>query len=560
MDFVAMTPDMTRQLNHIAEQYRKPYTEFIDELSDIYDDETGFWWDTPLVSRNAYLCECFLHICILRLIIDEVSHKKPDKIFVANDALQQAVLDNIKGIAVRIGNGHRGIKAFLKQNHWIRSEYEFYHFQKYIRILRGFRQSESLTDFQGREIVLVGTYRISAETRNGILQDRYFPGLIENSDKDVVFLSMFSGARNTEKTLFDVIHGRKDHICIEDWVTDRDFREIRSYIRWCRSIKIQPCHFDGMDVTALVERALRVGGWDNNVMLGIARGTALCRMVEQWGLKIKSLIDWYEGQPSSNAMIRRFRAKYPDVPTVACSPFPYEENLLSLFPSERQIERKVVPEYFSVMGQAWERQICQFSNKVKCVTVPSFRHQDVWDDAIETSTERKGLLVVLSLFEDCSAQLLAALGAAINGMDSASIGPIYIKNHPVHQAHRISDYGVEESLFQGWEVIYLFSDIHEALCGKKVVVLTKTTSTLEVMLSGTYVINFIPRGDLSMVSLPEEARKKITIVYSAEELRDCLQATPERLSAAEVEELREVSFTRVNRETINVFLDCSCMI
>lgn len=553
MNFVAMTPDKTKELNRIAESYRKPYTEFIDGLSEIYGD-SEFWWDTSLASRNTFLCECFLNVCTLRLVLDGVSRNAPEEIVVANEALRQAVLDNVKGIAVHVGNRPKGIKAFLKQSHRIRSEYAFYQFRKHIQASQRYRRNESLADFQGREIILIGTYRVPAETRNGTFQDRYFPGLTENSDKDIVFLSMFSGVQDTEKTLFDVIHDRNDHICIEDWVTEQDLREVRSYTRWCRSIKIRSCYFDGMDVTALVENALQTGGWDNNAMLGIARGNVLCRIVEQWGLKIKCLIDWYEGQPSSNAMIRRFRAKFPDVPTVACSPFPYEENLLSLYPSKLQMKKKIVPEYFSVMGRAWKKQVRQFSADVKCVVGPSLRHNGIWETAAKESSERKGVLLVLPIFEDCSAQLLTAFGETIQGLDILTIGPIYIKNHPVNQGHRISDYGVSESLFSGGDITYLSGDIHEALRGRKMVVLAKTTSTLEVMLSGAYTINFIPAGELSAVSLPKEARSKITVAYTAEDLRGCFQLPKAGLSTAETERFRDDLFTRVDRETVADFL------
>lgn len=553
MNFVAMTPDKTKELNRIAERYRKPYTEFIDELSEIYGD-SEFWWDTPLASRNTFLCACFLNVCTLRLVLDGVSRNAPKELVVANEALRQAVLENVTGIAVHVGNHPKGIKAFLKQSHRIRSEYAFYQFRKHIQASQRYRRNESLAEFQGREIILVGTYRVPAEARNGMFQDRYFSGLTENSDKDIVFLSMFSGVQDTEKTLFDVIHDRNDHICIEDWVAEQDLREIRSYIRWCRSIKIQPCCFDGMDITALVENALQAGGWDGNAMLGIARGNALCRIVEQWGLKIKCLMDWYEGQPSSNAMIRRFRKKFPDVPTVACAPFPYEENLLSLYPSARQVAGKVVPAYFSVMGQVWKKQVRQFSNDVKCVVGPSLRHNGIWETAAKESSERKGVLLVLPIFEDCSAQLLTAFGEAIQGLDISKIGPIYIKSHPVNQGHRISDYGVSEAMFYGGDITYLSGNINEALRGKKMVVLTETTSTLEVMLSGAYTINFIPAGELSAVCVPEEVRSKIAIAYTAQDLRAFLKSPQKGLSPEEVEQLREKAFTRVNRETVADFL------
>ncbi len=560
IDLTAMTPEMTRELNRIAEQYRTPYTEFIDGLSEQFAD-AKFWWDTPLASRNTFICRNFLDICILRLAMNLARKGRRIKCIVRERRIRQALRDNLGVRSIPSTSSVKsGFKAKLKEKifgySWASSEYAFYTFQRRIRKMQKWYGKGSLETFRGRELTLVSTYRVPAEVRTGVLQDRYFSGLKENSDEDIVFLAFSVFDSEAEgKLLSDVLHASEDHICIEDWIEPDDFREVREYIRWCRKVSVPQCTFEGMDVTALVKEALRTGASNDNAMWGIVKGRALCRLVEQYGLKIKCLIDWHEGQPSSNAMIRRFRAKYPAVPTVACLPFPYEENLLSLHPSERQVASSIVPEYFTVMGRAWKKQMCQFSKDVKCVAVPSFRHQGIWDDTIEAAMERKGILLILSYFVDCSTQLLTAFGEAIRGFDSANIGPIYIKNHPVNQGHHISDYGVSESFFLGWDIIYISGDINKALHGKKMVVLAKTTSTMEVMLSGAYTINYIPVGELSMVSLPENARQKITIAYNAEDLRDCLRGQEKGLSAAEVNKMREESFTRVNGETVADFLN-----
>lgn len=564
INLTAMTPEMTRQLNHIAEQYRKPYTEFIDELSDIYDDETGFWWDTPLASRNIYICRNFLDICTLRLAMDIARQGHQIRWGVSERGLRQALRDNIGAQDIQLMSGAKsGLKAKAIEKilgySWTSSEYAFFTFQRWIRKMQGWVSKRSLEAFHGRNLTLVSTCRVPAETKTGALQDRYFPGLKENSDEDIVFLALSVFDSEAEgKQLLDVLHANEDHICIEEWIEPNDFQEVREYIRWCRKINVPRCMFDGMDVTALVKAALCAGAADNNAMYGVVKGRALCRLVEQHDLKIKCLIDWYEGQPSSNAMIRRFRAVFPNVPTVACSPFPYSENWLSLFPSELQVEKKVVPEYFSVMGKAWRNQISQFSKDVKCIVTPSFRHGKIFDIKTEGPFERKGILLVLPYFMDAATQMLRAFCEVIQEVKPASIGPIYIKNHPVHQKMRISDYGVADSMLRDWNVVYLTGDISEVLQKTKIVILAKTTSTLEAMLSDAYAINFIPVGDLSRVSLPENARQKITLAYNKEDLCACLQAKVPQgngLSATEAEQLREESFTRVNRKTVADFLN-----
>ncbi len=560
IDLTAMTPEMTRELNRIAEGYRKPYTEFIDRLSEQFAN-SKFWWDTPLVSRNIHICRNFLDICLLRLAMDIASQGHPTGWIVHEQGMQQALKDNLGARDIQVASDAQlGRKAKIKEkilrSPLAASEYAFYAFQRRIRNIQKWHGKKSLDAFRGRELTLVSTYRVPAEVKNGVLQDRYFPGLKENSDEDIVFFAHPVFGNEAEgKQLLDVLHVSDDHICIYDWIEPNDFGEVRKYIRWCRNASVPQCTFDGMDVTALVKEAFRTGAADNNTMYGIVKGRVLCRLVEQYDLKIKCLIDWYEGQPSSNAMILRFRKKFPHVPTVGCETWSLEEKWLSLFPSKRQVEKRVVPEYFGVMGRGWVNPIRQFCRDVKCIVAPSFRNQAVFDVApVDEVDNRRGILLVLSYFKDCTVELLQTLGKALQGMNGADIGPLYIKNHPTNQRWKLSDYGIPDDMFQGWDITYLAGDIYDALRGKAIVILCKSTSTLEIVLSGAYTVNFIPKGEISMVAIPEKVRDKVTIAYDAEDLRAAIKTGKEGLKGTGADQLREASFVRCNRDTVGAFL------
>ena len=139
-------------------------------------------------------------------------------------------------------------------------------------------------------------------------------------------------------------------------------------------------------------------------------------------------------------------------------------------------------------------------------------------------------------------------------MNKANIGPLYIKNHPIHQGWKLSDYGIPDSSFRGWDIIYLTGDIYEALYGKAIVILSKTTSTLEVMLSGVYTVHYIPKGEISMVAIPAKVRDKVAIAYDAEDLRAAMGVGKKGLTSAGADQLREASFVRCNRDTVGAFL------
>lgn len=552
VDLTSMSPDNTRELNQIAQNLRKTYTEFIDSLSISYGEEP-FWWDTPLVSRNPHICACFYDICLLKLALNIIDREHPHVLVVPKQQHKKAIEKNVTRYMPKIIVAE-GFKSRIKRR--IVAKYSYYSFRRYIENLQE-PDCSAMQKFQGRNLTLASSPMIPFEIKDGKYTSRYYPGLLDYSSTDVVLLLHFTfdKLQNRIKSYVPCsILVRKDLLFFEQYADMSAFKEIEDYTRWCRHFRVDSCLFDGMEVGELLNDALVDGGQDITAMKGILWGRSICRLVEQYDLKINCLIDWYEGQSSSNAMIRRFREKFPDVPTVACSHFPYGENWLSLFPSERQVEKKVVPEYFSLMGKAWENQIHQFSKDVKCIATPSFRHSKIFEMEMQENLERKGVLLVLPYFTDVATQMLRAFGEATRGMEPASIGPVYIKNHPTNQNFRLSDYGIEDALFRNWDVFYLNGDLFMALHGKKVAILSKTTSTLEVMLSGAYTINFIPAGDLTAVSLPKEVESKVTVAYNADDLRSCLITSKRGLSWEEINSLRESSFTKVNHETVADFL------
>ena len=552
VDLSSMTPDNTKELNQIAQGLREPYTEFIDSLSITYGEEP-FWWDTPLVSRNSHICTCFYDICLLKLALQIIDREQPRVLVVPGQKHKNAIENNAIRYIPKIVVAE-GFKSRVKRR--ILEEYSYFSFKRYITKLQEQDCLTTMQKYRGRNLTLISSPVIPSEIINESYVSRYYPGLSDYGLADIVFLLHFvsDGLQNHIKSYISrSIQNRKDLLFFEQYADMSAFKEIENYTRWCRRFQVADCWIDGMEVGGLVNGALIDGGQDITAMKGILWGQSICRLVEQYDLKIQCLIDWYEGQPSSNAMIRRFRAKLPDVPTVAYATSPYEENNLGMYPSRQQVVQKIVPEYYGVIGKIWVNQIRQFSKDVKCVAAPALRHKEMFDKTMETSMKRKGVLLVLPYFIDAATQLLQAFGEAIHGLDTESIGPIYIKNHPVHQGHRISDYGVDECFFQKWDVNYLVGDLYEAMRGKAIIVLSKTTSTLETMLNGAYTINFIPAGDLSLNALPEEATVRMSVVYGSEDLHACLQNPKSGLSDEEAIWLRDVAFIPVNQESVNDF-------
>lgn len=556
IDLTLMTPGMTRELNRIAESYRLKYTKFIDRLSDIYG-KSEFWWDTPLASRNIYLCSCFKDICILRLALNLLERYRPDVLIVPDIVIKTAIMDslhtsNTKVIVKAVKKS--SIKEGLKSNCLLLGAVQVFRLKKKLRFIKNYKREFMDWNFQGKEAVIVSTPRIPYEVKKGRLYDRYFSGLKENSCENLLFFAHCSFSNQSEGArLLDMLLHRDDTVCFERYIRKEDFHEVYKYLYWMAKINVKKAFFDRMNVTAIVKAAVKNGCAFENTAVGILMGNVLCRLTGEHGLKVRKLVEWYEGQASSNAMIRRFRKRYPQIPTAAYVLSPCGENNLGLYPSVKQRKKNIVPEYFAVQGPPWAASVRQFDRHVKCIPAPSFRFQNVFyaETVFEEGEKRKGILLVLPYQCDSARRMLEEVSAAVR-----NTGPqhIYVKNHPVRAGMKIKDYGIKEGAFANCRVTYVTSNLSEAAAGREMAVLSMTTSSLEVLMTGIRVISYIPPGELTYLCVPEKLASDINIAFNARDIEDYIRkkkGLPEKTA----ERVRNECFIEVNRETVKNFLD-----
>lgn len=523
IDLTDMTPEMTRELNQIVSEYRKPYTEFVDSLSEIYG-KNKFWWDTPFASRNIYQCKCFENICLLRLALRHIEDERPERIIVPSRELKRAILNNATyknvNIAVRKTGG---IKAIIKRTRafqqyalarsmqWKRRE---------IEAISACGKASRIEAFRGKRVVLVESPRIADEIRDGQLHDRYFPGLHENTDESILFISYLCYETVEEKNrLLTVLLEGPDTACYEEFVEAADYKEAARYIKWCRKLNVGKCRFDEMDVRPLVSGAIRDGSGE---YMGILMGRSLCRMVKRYEIKPIRLIDWYEGQASSNAMIRRIRAKHPDIPTIGYVNFPPDELEMEVFPSEAQLRANAVPETYAVIGEAFREMYRQYAPEAKVILAPALRFQDVFDSragAERTAGAKKCVLVALPYFTSEATYILSLLEGCADYINAQEL-EIILKNHPVNAEYSLSAYGMNAVHFK-----YHFVDgrYDEAVEQADLVITASSTSSFETVLHGKPVVS-VCQGGLCTPMMPREWEGvHYGIAYDAADLEVLLQ-------------------------------------
>lgn len=554
LDLCNMSPALTKRLNEIAEDHRKVFTDFIDRLSLKYKDNL-YWWITPLASRNTSICDCFYDFCLLKLALYEIRKKKTVNVIVPRLSVKQAIQRNIDAKKI-IFTVNENKKDIIKRK--FKRIYALYSFNLLQRRIKGVQKgtgNQNLVEL-GNDVILVDTYAIPSQFKKGVYTDRYFYGLRENTDENIIFLAHLDFNDIQEgQALAKSLGGVDNIIPFEQFVEKNDFKYAKEYYCQCSKFKFNDCKIDEIDVTDLVKDAIRVGSTNLSSMYAILKGNVICRLIEKYKVDIKTLIGWYEGQPSSNGMFQLIRKKYSYISTVAYVMSPCYENNLALYPSKLQIDEKCVPEFYGVQGNSWKKLIRQFADTVKCVSAPSFRYQQVYDihyEQLKLNRARQGILLVLSYNVESSRQLLRCFFEAVKELENISVE---IKNHPVNDKYRLEDYSIISDEYSQLDLHFVSGNMSDAVRGKEMVILCESTSCLEIVLNGIFTVSFMPCGKLSLLGLPEDENVRKNIAYDTEDLkqyikvRQNMQPNVEKLAL-----LREKTFTKVNRDTVANFL------
>lgn len=132
---------------------------------------------------------------------------------------------------------------------------------------------------------------------------------------------------------------------------------------------------------------------------------------------------------------------------------------------------------------------------------------------------------------------------------------VFIKNHPSNEGFRWKDYGINESGKVLRNACFVSGRMEDVLKNREMVVLTETSSGLEVTLRGVFTVIYVVPGRLKNTCIPDDIVKPC-VVYDAEDLQKCLKRRKElQPDTDQLEKMRERTFLRVNKESVSKFLE-----
>lgn len=555
VDFVNLNPKQTKRLNEIAQEVKRDYTNLVNQLSSLHADEK-MWWSTPFSSRNTFTDSCFYDICLQILAIEEIERNHPESIIVPKMSIQRSIKRNGRYAGTNIILSERKREKLKRKFQWIYIKRCVLLMKRRISCIKNKQDKKDIRVKSSSDgVYLLCTYFIPSQFNQGTYKDRYFTGISDFSKENFIYFAQheFNNIKEGEILSYNT-NQLKNVFAFESFVHPGDFRAINEYVHYCKNLKIEQCEISGIDVTELVKDSIARGASNINAMYGILKGRALLRFLKKSNQKIKGIIDWYEGQPSSNIAIRELRNSYDEIPTFAYVISPCPENNLALYPSKVQLREKCVPKYFAIQGSDWKKSISQFVDDVDCVKAPSFRYQSIFNITFQQKINQNEIALVLPYTLESARQMLIACFDAIMGMDNLKIS---LKNHPSNANYKLRDYSITEVKYAKYDKSFVFGNMEETIKNKSIVILSETTAALEVLLSGIFTVIYIPPGRLDFSCLPEGYEFVKNIAYDKDDIRRYIMKRNElkRMTASQLAELREKTFTKTNKETMLDFLN-----
>lgn len=505
IDLCNMSSDYTKRLNEIYIQYSLEYSNFIDTLSDTHKDSI-YWWSTHLSSRNLFLSDTYRYLCIVLLGIELCNEKKELKEIIVTDW-------NIGNTLKKYFRCHKipvdvRVKSVSKVNTC--SEIGKACFNFYFVLWEEFKRRNLIrknTTNEGKiinkDIVLIDTDVFSSCFASGEYQARDFANILDYTKENIYFVPYFY--LNTQMTMEALVNlvissPKYKFLLKERFLSISDYLKTMlfpfSSIWFCKGKKI----FSDIDITDIVNADLLHGIPSRNSMEGVMNYCFIKRLKKK-NIDIKTLIGWYEGQPSSNGLFMSFRKYYNEKKSIGYVGYPVDTKWLSLCPTKEQELQKSAPHTIGIISNAFEMIPRRFNPETDINLVPAFRLQHVFDiGSNHTVNNHKTLLIVLPYFTDVSRRLLEQIDI-ISGYLAENEVRVLIKNHPSNINFSMEDYGIEKIRFH-----YTFTneDYSKAVRLANVIVTCASTAVYETVLSERFVIIVNLPGELCCTYLPKE--------------------------------------------------------
>lgn len=537
-----MSIDDTKMFCALFYNNRAKLTKLIDELSTKHENDL-FWWVLPIVTRNNMLSDFFKNTALCLLIKEKIDKGGIKEIIVkdktVSDTLKAYIRTKNKPIVVHYTTQYKGV-------HLLRFIVKYIIFvsqqKRYARI-----KTEKIKN----DIILVSTYLLSSMLQDGKLHDRYFGDMLKYTNRDNIYFApeIILNDNKTYKEFVRQIESQREYrfVIKQKYLKCRDYLYILLFPVKALAFRQHRINYGELNLSYLFNNDLIISTRNNNAWVGILNYRFITR-IRHTGINITSLIDWYEGQPSSVGLSFGFRRFYSESRSLAYILCPFAKDQLSVTPSKAQFINRIIPKTFGVIGNGYIPMVKEFCSELEAVSLPALRHQSVYIPLPTKSNTTKTVLVMLSYFLEESTHILKALEGLANTPVLKGV-KILIKNHPVNQSLTSKEYQVDLTEL---DYEFVLGDAVTFIDSSNIVITAKTTSGLEILIRGIYAIFYELKGKYLKTYIPDDISPDLyRYAYNNHELENAIIALVNKKSNVDdVERIKRKYINKITTEQV----------
>lgn len=521
LDLSKMSKEDTKLLNKLYVDYKQEYVEMLDQISKKVS--SIYWWATPLSSRNWYLSDTWKEICIAMVGIQRIQQNRQiEKVYCPSKEIAVTIEKYCKEIRRAITCEYAKEisivslrKQFIAFGQCVQKELD-----RYRKINGIFKTKVPPFLEKDQEIIVIDTYVKASEVDVEGYKEKYLKNILQYSKEPIYFMPhLVLNTRVPVHVIAKRLQHAKQYPCFfkEQFLQVCDYYKLLLYPFLCVLFSLSKKTVGGIDVTAIIRKDLVKGITSYNAIEGILKFFAVHRMKKQ-GVKIKQLIGWYEGQPSSNGLFLGYRQAYPKGSSVGYIGYAIDQNNINVAPTKEQAHKKAVPQIMTVIAGCFQWIPNQFV-KTNVRVVPALRLQHIHSNCVRQNGGQKSILVALSYEKETSTEILKWIQATENFYNKNGI-MILIKNHPYNHKMTLRQYGIETL---NCEYQFVQGEFCDAIDKAALVITAQSNAGYETALYGKPILFLNFPTQLNINYMPKEWEgTRYEVVYDSKELEQAI--------------------------------------
>lgn len=354
--------------------------------------------------------------------------------------------------------------------------------------------------------------------QNNNLNDRYYPGLIDNLPNHmkvkVWHLMTLSGLKypwEWIKILHQVSKSKNNIILKEHWLNFKDYLfAIWRSIFLAKSIKTIP-NWRNLNISKLVIDEIKNDQGSSSITQGILMYLFFKRLKKEQ-VKILGVINWFENQVIDRGLYLGMNKFFPQVYIKGYLGFIPEDYYVGIFPTEYEKKFQLLPDELLVVGDVYIGNIKQYCPKLKVNSAPAFRFKYVFEFKQDSSSAKNIILLALPM-------KIEEIKHIFNVVSKVKLDRKYrliVKLHPATNIKRIMG-----SIPKISNISYEISELplKEILPSTKLLITSASSASLEAVSCGIYVVIIGNRSGPTINRLSGYVDKKHwSICYTASEI------------------------------------------